>query len=51
MTTRTERPLFYYVVRPVIRRFATAKVWAIYLPGKGLAPSALLDGVGVADPA
>lgn len=30
---------------------ATAKVCAIYLPGKGLDPSALLDGVGVADPA
>lgn len=30
---------------------ATAEVCAIYLPGKGLDPSALLDGVGVADPA
>lgn len=30
---------------------ATADVCAIYLPGKGLDPSALLDGVGVASPA
>lgn len=30
---------------------ATAEVCAIYLPGKSLDPSALLDGVGVADPA
>lgn len=30
---------------------AAADVCAIYLPGKGLDTSALLDGVGVADPA
>lgn len=29
---------------------ATVEVCAIYLPGKGLEPSALLDGVGVAKP-
>ncbi|MEB8385790.1 hypothetical protein OO012_01000 [Rhodobacteraceae bacterium KMM 6894] len=30
---------------------ATIEVCALYLPGKGLDASALLDGVGVADPA
>lgn len=29
---------------------ATVEVCAIYLPGKGLTPDALLDGVGVAKP-
>lgn len=30
---------------------ATVEVCAIYLPGKGLDKAALLDGVGIADPA
>lgn len=30
---------------------ATVEVCAIYLPGKGLDRAALLDGIGVADPA
>lgn len=33
-----------------VKKGARAEVCAIYLPGKGLGPEALIEGVGVADP-
>lgn len=34
----------------IIAKGATVEVCAIYLPGKGLGPEALIEGVGVAQP-
>ncbi len=34
----------------IVAKGATVEVCAIYLPGKGLQPEALIDGVGVAQP-
>jgi len=38
------------LMQAVMKAGAAVEVCAIYLPGKGLAPDALLNGVGVAQP-
>tara|TARA_Y100001933_G_scaffold146563_1_gene145091 strand:+ start:8364 stop:8816 length:453 start_codon:yes stop_codon:yes gene_type:complete len=38
------------LMRKIMEAGATVEVCAIYLPGKGVGPEALLDGVGVARP-
>ena len=38
------------LLQAAIKKGAKAEVCAIYLPGKGATPEALIDGVGVAEP-
>jgi hypothetical protein len=38
------------LMQKIMEAGATVEVCAIYLPGRGVGPEALLDGVGVAKP-